>query len=272
MPKRLLLALAIFAVVLLGGCAKFDATAGIDENYNSVLQYHVSLSVEELSHPQRKAVQRGIDTIVRYYTEAQGFTLEANSTTASEKLYDFTLTKSVSNSSYSQAVISLKEMLTNEQQSVFMKVAVSDFYKDNQGFLSMEVELDIEKIIALSTIDEFSASTAGLFWDGVEKGEGTLTLFLPASEIDYSTESAAVMEGEQAVLQMPIIFTGTTKAELATRVNGVAGLTVPYSAEELAKKENILAIAGVAICLLGIGILAVAIIKSAKGKKAHSNN
>ena len=265
MPKHIkVLLLVLFAVVLLGGCAKFDATAGIDEKHNAVLQYHVSLSMEELSQVQQKTIKDGINTLIRHYTEDQGFVLEPGAITGEGKIYDFTLTKTVANTSYSQALASLEEMLTDEKQSVFMKVDVTGFHEGRQGLMMLEVELDLNKIIELSTINEFSTGLAEMFWEGVETGEGTLTLYLPAAEIQEASASTAALERQTAILKTPISFTEATHAKLVTRINSVGMVYVATPAEELLQKQKMGAIIGGGICIVGLAILGIAFKRTRK--------
>lgn len=206
----LMLVLFIF---ITAGCTKFDINIGIDADNTAYLSYFLEVDVSELNERQQHSFKEALHQIAVHYHENLGFVvnldLESNPIV-------FEAEKRVANDCFEQAFESLKAMLTDEDMTVFMQVDMDQIsYPQQMGYI-ISASADIQRIIESNDIEELPPGIRQDFEDSVEAGTGTITITLPADEVEASSHNAEISNG-QLNMAVPLDFTQQTEFELSAR-------------------------------------------------------
>lgn len=178
--KKILCLLAL--CLWMTGCARLDVVAGIDSDNRAILQYDVELSLQGRDPREQLSIREGLLQLVNVYTQDYGFTLLPESQMGEQGRFAFTLRKEVENASYEQAAETLRDMLSDEKSSLFTLADVQLHQGQTQDVLVLDVQLDVNRILQSSTVDQLPYYTAEEFWQGVQDSRGQLVLMLPAAD------------------------------------------------------------------------------------------
>ena len=206
----LMLVLFIFITT---GCTRFDINIGIDADNTAYLSYFLEVDVSELNERQQHSFKEALYQIAVHYHRNLDFVvnldLESNPIV-------FEAEKRIRNNSFEQAFESLKAMLTDEDMTVFMQVDMAQIsYPQQMGYI-LSASTDIHRIIESNDIEELPPGIRRDFEESIEAGTGTITITLPADELEASSHDAIVRDG-QLVMTVPLDFFGQTDFNILAR-------------------------------------------------------
>lgn len=245
-------ALLCLLALMLAGCAEVNVLTGVDRECRAILEYNLSLSLAELPQEQQKAVQYGIKDFIDYFTTEKGFTLSEDSVLSGENI-QLTLEYSEQGTDYADAFRRLEKILKDEDISLFMQLDSDYMTTKTQDLYHLNGSIDLPKVIALSNIADFSPSFIKAYEDGAAQSTGSLTIFLPASDIKACSGKTS-LGAREAVMTLPLSFYTSTQATLTTKLNRVAGIAVATPSATLATLYRTALFAG--LVLLAIAIAA----------------
>jgi len=226
--------LLIIMTLFLTGCIKIDISTGIDENYTAFLTYDIEMDLSNFDERYSDRLKNALNRIGWHYQEELGFTVELDIENNPNKL---TMTKRVVNSNFEQAYKSLESLLTNEDMTPFMQVDMAFESSERQNRYIFSAEADISKIIQLTNDEELSPVLQEEFEKAIKTGEGSITLSLPVSEIVSSSHQTDMLY-HQAVMSVPLNYTGKTEVELSGVLNRLADGSQAGSLNEITHDLN----------------------------------
>lgn len=261
----------LLALCALCGCGSLNIEAGVDDENTAYLCYELKADLLEYSSEQRARFHWGARSLVNVYKRELGFSVEDRST---DLLVDITLEKREQTGSAEEAFDKLKAMLEDEQQTLFVRLEMARDSAERQQAYSFVGTLDMQQLLALSTVPDMHASVRQSLEEQYAACTGTVTVRLPASELEGETRGALLQDG-LAQLQVPLSFTGETVLALATRVSLEEGRAVAQPLAGLAEAQQeraehfaVLAAAGGALALAGLLLLVFGGRKKRKAKAA----
>jgi len=248
--------LVISLTFLLSGCLQVDVDIAIDEHYTATLSYRISLDVGAVDLQYRDALKRAVHNMGWYYQENHNFVVELLS---DSDPYVMVMTKSIENSSFEQAFESLEGMLTNEDITIFMEVDMAFQSYQRQSRYIFNATADIPQIMRLSNTEELVPDLQEQLDEAMGKGEGSITLTMPASEIISSTNPVE-MRYNQATMTVPLNYAGQTELGLTGVVNLLDDGTPGGSVDEIIEEQNKFREISIIICCAAFVILLIIII------------
>lgn len=248
MKRLVLIIILLFFIIVFAGCSDIDVTCGVDENNNAFIKYEIKVLTDEIEASNATYINEALDTLEGHF-EGIGFT------TTREDFYLSAELKKPS-SSYDSAVDTLKEMLTDENISVFYDVSVQKINTDFEQGYYVSLSADYSEWI----LGKGSANLPSDIKDQVEQyasGEsGTLTLMLPANEAK-STNGQISMSGYTATTSVPIVLDEKIGIDLTTKVSGNGVIKNSLSASNMISYKIALAIF---LCLITAALLVIMVI------------
>ena len=245
----------IFAMILLtfllSGCIQIDIDTGIDADFTAFLSYRVELDAGELDSQYQNLLKIALNNIGWHYQENLGFIVELNTETDACTLV---MTRRVGNSSFEQAFNSLEGMLTNEDMTAFMQVDMAYQSFDRQNRFLISAMADIPQIMRLSNAEELSPPLQEKLEEAIATGKGAITLTLPASDI-VNTSHHVNISNNQAVMTVPLSFTGQTGFELTGVLNLLRDGTPGGTLDEIIKEQTILRDISIVACCAVLAVL-----------------
>lgn len=209
MTKRFILLsiMLILTTIFSAGCLEVNINVGIDERYNSFLEYEIAMDIADVDPQYHKILGSAVNSLGWHYQEQYGFLVGVNTDT---EIYTLTMKKSVPNDSFPQAYRSLEGMLTDEDVSTFMLVDMTLENLPHVDSYVMGAMLDTEHIAGMSNIEEMPPDVQDEFHKGLAGSSGIITLTLPVSEVfGYSHEYEHLYR--TAIMQIPIDFNSQTE-------------------------------------------------------------
>jgi len=254
----LLIVLLLLFTFLLTGCLTININTGIDGHNTSFLSYNVELDVSEIDPQYHIILSNALNRFGWHYQEELGFTAGLNTDT---ELYSLTITKRVQNDSFAQAYESLKNMLTDENMTAFMKVDMSIQSLPRQELYSINTMLDIPQILRLSSAEELSPELLLEFNNAIETAAGTITLTFPVSAVIESSHNINT-RNNSAEMKVPLSYTEQTELEFAASLifmeDGTIGDSFDDIAGQLMNMRNIaLIVCAVAALILLVAFIAI---------------
>jgi hypothetical protein len=188
---------------------------GIDSNNTAYLSYRLELDVDSFNSLQQHNFKEALYQIATHYHTELGFSVDLE--TDSNPLV-FTAEKSIANNSFENAFESLKTMLTDESQTVFMLVDMELINYPRQLGYIMGADLDIPRIIKSNDFDDLPPDFKRNFEDAVPASNGTITITMPGDEVVRASHEYNSTNG-QIKMTVPIDFTAETAFELSAKRN-----------------------------------------------------
>jgi len=254
--------LIISLTFLLSGCIEIDISTGIDTDFTTYLSYRIAMDVSEFDELRQEILTNALHRIAWYYQEEHDFAVEVHKDASPIFI---TMTRRVKNNSLEQAFSSLEEMLTDEDITPFMQVDMEFYSSTRQNKYKIGAQMDIPQILRLSNEEEISPSLQRHLDEAIITGKGTVTLSLPAGELESSTHETSIRDN-LAVTVIPLNFTDQTDFEMSAVINllrdGTPGGSNDEIIRELTMYRNISIIVGcIAILLLIITFLVAKLAK-----------
>ncbi|MEZ4357454.1 MAG: hypothetical protein R2876_02325 [Eubacteriales bacterium] len=259
--KRLVLILILLSfAIIIAGCADINVTCGVDDSNNAFIKYEIEVSTDQVEANNATYIIKTLNTLEAHFNDL-GFTTTRE---------DFYLTAELKEPSdnYDAAVDNLKNMLTDEDISIFYDVSVQKITTEyEQGYyVSLSADYStwvLEKGTAYlpseikSQIEEYASSEAG-----------TLTLMLPANEAS-STSGQVNISRYTAKTSVPIVLNKEISIDLSTKVSGDGTVKDKLSASNIITSKIIFSII---LCLVSAVLLAIMIITLKRYFKAKKNH
>jgi len=253
--------------LLLSGCISIEIETGIDEHFTSFLTYNIELDVRELDERYQNSLRRALNEIGWNYQEEHNFAVSFNTDSAP---YVLTMTRRIENNSFEQAYESLRALLTNENITPFMTVDTAFERCERQSRYIFEAMTDIPQIMRLSNAEELSPELLQQLEDAIATGEGSITITLPASELESSSHPANI-RNNHAVMTAPLSYTSQTRVELSGIVNlledgVIGGLLGEIINDQYTLRNTIIFICGVVFATLLLILLIVILVRNIKSR------
>ena len=269
MRKHKLIAIlsVMILTLLLSGCISIEIETGIDEHFTSFLTYNIELDVRELDERYQNSLRRALNEIGWNYQEEHNFAVSFNTDSAP---YVLTMTRRIENNSFEQAYESLRALLTNENITPFMTVDTAFERCERQSRYIFEAMTDIPQIMRLSNAEELSPELLQQLEDAIATGEGSITITLPASELESSSHPANI-RNNHAVMTAPLSYTSQTRVELSGIVNlledgVIGGLLGEIINDQYTLRNTIIFICGVVFATLLLILLIVILVRNIKSR------
>jgi len=199
----------------LSGCTEIDINTGIDSDFTAYLSYRITLDASDIDRSYQNSLKRALNEIGWYYQEELGFIVELH---IDSDPYVLIMTRRVANNSFEDAFESLKNMLTDEDMTLFTMVDMELRGFERQNRYLINAALDLPQIFRLSNAGELTPSLKEHLEKALETGEGTITLDLPAGELISSSHRATV-QNNRVTMVTPLSYTDETSFELTAVVN-----------------------------------------------------
>jgi len=246
----------ILLMFLLSGCIQIDIDTGIYTNFTAYLSYTITLDVSEDDLLDQSMFLIALNRIGLHYQDNLGFTVGLNT---EEPPYTMTMTRRVENENLEQAFDSLRDMLTDEDMTLFMQVEIAAQSFERQDRFMFFAMADIPQIMRLSNAEELPLEVLQELEEAIETGSGTITLSLPARELISHSHQARI-ESNRAVMEVPIDFSGQTAFELSAKRSFQGDGTPRGSFEEIIQELAQLRYIALIACCVAVLILLIALL------------
>jgi hypothetical protein len=259
---------ATMPVLLMSGCIQIDVDAGIDADFSAYLSYHITLEINEADAQYKNILENALHQIGWHYQQELGFVVGIDSDTTP---YVLTMTRRVPNRSFEQAFQSLKDMLTDEQMTIFMRVDMASQSYNRQVRYFLGAIADIPKIMSLSNIEELTPPLMERLEESIKTGEGSLTFALPASDLLSSSHETTIRD-DQINMVVPLDFSGQTFFEIAAKINYLSDGTIGGTLEDIIQEQDLRRTWGLYICAAALFLIIIAmllLIRSAFRRKKY---
>ena len=255
-------------LLLLSGCIRIDIDTGIDSNYTAYISYNISLDISDIDPIYQNEITRAMHRIGWHYQEYLGFTVGVNT---EEFPVTLSMTRRIENKNLEQAFDSLKELLSDEDSTIFMQVDMAFQGFERQERYMISAMADIPQVLRLSNAEDLTSSLHQVFTEGIQEGTGSITLTLPADELISSTHRASI-QYNRATMEVPLNFMEQTSFDLAAFINILNDGTRGGIYREIIQELNQYRFIAFIVCCIAVLILLIAllvIIGNVRSKKKH---
>lgn len=208
-------AAVLAAALLLCGCARVDIAAGVDAQNSAYLSYHVTLQYSGLYLEQQQDVERAVQTLAAHYRTSLGFEVAEDYPGGRCTLE---MKKAVACGSLPQAFDALAGLLTDEGTTPFMRVQADLFEVEHQTGYRLRAELDFSAVLGSAGEGQLPPELGTLLNKAVSGGAGSVTLSLPASQIERAGEKGT-LSGGMATAVTAFGFDAPAAVELDARLD-----------------------------------------------------
>lgn len=252
MKRLILILLMVSFIIVVAGCSNINVTCGVDENNNAFIKYEIKILTDEVEANNVTNINKALETLEDHFNNL-GFT-----TTREDFYLSAELKKKSSN--YDLAIDALKEMLTDEDISVFYDVSVQKINTNVEQGYYVSLNADYSKWLLDKGVANLPSDIKSQVEQFASGQTGTLTLMLPANEAK-STSGQISMSGYGAKTSVPIVLNKKISIDLSTKVSGNGVIKNNLSASNMIYFK----IAMAAFLCIGAGCLLVILIVMLKG-------
>ncbi|MCL2080422.1 MAG: hypothetical protein FWH17_11480 [Oscillospiraceae bacterium] len=268
MKKRVFMLFLLFALSLftLTACVRLNINIGIDEDFTAYLSYTFDLDVSDIDDEYHAILSNAVNRFGWHYQEYLGFVVGVNT---DSDIYTLTMRKAVANNTFEEAFAALRDMLTDEEITVFMYVDMVNQAFDREDRYKIAAALDIAQILRLSSIADLPEEIMSDLEETLKNCSGHITLSMPISElIDYTHD--VEMLYSQAKMTVPLSYFEQTEFEFAAKViyskDGEMVSSLSELTDELARRQTF-AYIGIAVAA---AVLVIAVILKILGRRKEN--
>jgi len=262
-PVLYIALLMVLLTILLSGCIQIDIETGIDIDFTSYLSYRIALDLGEVDLQYKEILLNALNRIGWHYQENLGFTVEMHTETVPCLLI---MTRRVENNSFEHAFESLAGMLANEDMTPFMQVDTEFQSYERQNMYMLGAVMNIPQIMRLSNAEDLSPLLQQQLGEAIKRGEGTITLKLPASELLSSSHQTNV-SNNLAEMTVPLSYTDKTVFELTGMLNLLRDGTPAGPLEEITNELVMFRNIAIITCCAALVLLLITLLIAKLAKK-----